>query len=62
MATGVNKKALYIYRLTFGNTINKKDNKLSTLLLEQGVRKEFTEGNAARTAAFEAFAQKYCQP
>ena len=45
MATGVNKKALYIYRLTFGNTINKKDNKLSTLLLEQGVRKEFTEGN-----------------
>ena len=24
--------------------------------------KEFTEGNAARTAAFEAFAQKYCQP
>ncbi len=44
MATGVNKKALYIYRLTFGNTINKKDNKLSTLLLEQGVRKEFTEG------------------
>lgn len=43
MATGVNKKALYIYRLTFGNTINKKDNKLSTLLLEQGVRKEFTE-------------------
>ena len=45
MATGVNKKALYIYRLTFGNTINKNDNKLSTLLLEQGVRKEFTEGN-----------------
>ena len=44
MATGVNKKALYIYRLTFGNTINKKDDKLSTLLLEQGVRKEFTEG------------------
>lgn len=34
---------MYIYRLTFGNTINKKDDKLSTLLLEQGVRKEFTE-------------------
>ncbi len=45
MGNGVNKKALYIYRLTFGNTINKNDNKLSTLLLEQGVRKEFTEGN-----------------
>ncbi len=24
--------------------------------------REFSEGNAARTAAFEAFAQKYCQP
>ena len=46
MATETGKKGIYIYRLTFGQTITNPSGDLTQLCLEQGVRKEFTESNS----------------
>ena len=43
MAAEINKNALYIYRLTFGNTITAPTTEIARLQLEQGVRKEFAD-------------------
>lgn len=41
------KKSIYIYRLTFGQTITDPSGTLTQLCLEQGVRREFSDGNAS---------------
>ena len=40
------ENSVYIYRLTFGNTITNPTKDLTQLCLEQGVRREFSEGNS----------------
>ena len=44
METESTKKALLIYRLTFGNIIAQKDHQPELLQLDQGVRKEISDG------------------
>ena len=47
MATGTDNNGIYIYRLTFSQTITKPSGNLTQLCLEQGVRREFSDGNAS---------------
>lgn len=47
MATGTDNNGIYIYRLTFSQTITNPSGNLTQLCLEQGVRREFSDGNAS---------------